>query len=145
MAFLKGNANKKLLLELNCLPRLLKLISSENRMIRRNSTLVLGSMSKYCEYCCLLNSLDALFLCMVIFCQDIHCHMYHFHLDLCHTGTFQFVLVLCKGFSLSSYFSILKLLLAVLSCNYFVMSCSFCCKNTEDNGCDTCHCQATGT
>jgi len=45
----KGNANKKLLLELNCLPRLVKLITSENRVIRRDATLVLGSMSKYCE------------------------------------------------------------------------------------------------
>jgi len=45
----KGNANKKLLLELDCLPRLLKLISSENRTIRRDATLVLGSLSKHCE------------------------------------------------------------------------------------------------
>jgi len=43
----EGNANKKLLLELGCLPRMLKLILSENRMIRRDATLVLGSLSKH--------------------------------------------------------------------------------------------------
>jgi len=48
-----GNANKKLLLELDCLPRLLKLISSENRIIRRDATLVLGSLSKHCKWYCL--------------------------------------------------------------------------------------------
>jgi len=56
-----GNANKKLLLELNCLPRLLKLILSENRTIRRDATLVLGSMSRYCEYDHLSSSLYLLF------------------------------------------------------------------------------------
>jgi len=45
----EGNANKKLLLELDCLPRLLKLISSENRTIRRDATFVLGSLSKHRE------------------------------------------------------------------------------------------------
>jgi len=47
--YVEGNANKKLLLELDCLPRLLKLILSENRTIRRDATLVLGSLSKHCE------------------------------------------------------------------------------------------------
>ena len=57
----EGNANKKLLLELDCVPRLLKLISNENRIIRRDAILVLGSMSKYCELCsvhCLLTAVD---------------------------------------------------------------------------------------
>jgi len=45
----EGNDNKKLLLEQNCLPRLLKLILSENRTIRRDAVLVIGSMSKYCK------------------------------------------------------------------------------------------------
>jgi len=46
----EGNANKKLLLEVDCLPRLLKRVSSENRTIRRDATLVLGSLSKHREY-----------------------------------------------------------------------------------------------
>jgi len=53
-----GNANKKLLLELNCLPKLLKLILSENRTIRRDAILVLGSMSKYCELVCAVSSIN---------------------------------------------------------------------------------------
>jgi HEAT repeat protein len=54
----KCNPNKMLLLELEAVPRLLKLVTSDSRPIRRNSCLVLGSMSKHPNVAKLLKQLD---------------------------------------------------------------------------------------